>query len=247
MQVALPLQLLRSLKLSQMSRLAQPLLKNKWLDSLHSSHSGLLYLCCSFLICFALVPSFIGMVLGSWALSSKACWLLFIQQASIPVAWFFCFAGLKQQQGSLSLSKPAGFKLARKPQSTLLQTLHLVGVQGVMVLILLGLLAVSQVSAFTNPLKPFHGLLYWGFALLVFSSSPLLEELVFRGWLQGQLHNRFSPTASILMTSALFTCLHVGYRDNGLCFGLRLFFGFALWIVALALWFYLALCLGSCA
>jgi membrane protease YdiL (CAAX protease family) len=201
------------------------------------AQGGFLYLCCSFLSCFVLVPWLVGQLLSSlgayWPALGKANWLSFTQQASIPLAWLLCFAGLKLQKGSVAFQAFLGLNWPASHKQCLLQTLHLMGLQTLMVLALLALLALGEWETFANPLKPFSGTLYWGFALLVVIVSPLMEELIFRGWLQGHLQERFSPTVSILLTSVLFTCLHVGYRDNGLAlayvFGLGLLYGLWRW------------------
>jgi len=58
------------------------------------------------------------------------------------------------------------------------------------------------------------------------------EELVFRGLLQHATMWRFGPLRSILLVTALFACLHIGYRsapDLALVFGAGLFFSYITW------------------
>jgi hypothetical protein len=58
------------------------------------------------------------------------------------------------------------------------------------------------------------------------------EEFVFRGLLQHATMWRFGPLPSMLLVTALFTCLHIGYRsapDLVLVFGAGMLFSYVTW------------------
>jgi membrane protease YdiL (CAAX protease family) len=49
------------------------------------------------------------------------------------------------------------------------------------------------------------------FALL---TAPILEELVFRGFLQSALYRYFAPLSAVFLTSVVFALLHTAYSGN---------------------------------
>lgn len=63
--------------------------------------------------------------------------------------------------------------------------------------------------------------------------APLLEEFLFRGWLQGRLERRLSGWQAILATAALFAALH-GVEAFGLVprFALAVAAGYVAWVTA---------------
>jgi len=84
-------------------------------------------------------------------------------------------------------------------------------------------------------LRPFVDLFgkQWAFALLVVGlGAPLSEELLFRGFLLSALaRSRVGFAGGALITSALWTALHVGYSLAGIVevFTIGLFFCWLLW------------------
>lgn len=109
-------------------------------------------------------------------------------------------------------------------------------------------LMVALTSAFTlavwmldpetvaGDLAPFTGLLrspFWWLALLAIGvGAPLMEELIFRGFLFSALaQSRLGMPGASLVTSAAWTVLHASYSLAGLAevFAIGLFFAWVVW------------------
>lgn len=66
-------------------------------------------------------------------------------------------------------------------------------------------------------------------AILVVLFSPMLEEFVLRGWIQGSLERRVSPAVAIILAALLFALLHGNAERLLLYFCVGSFFGWAVW------------------
>ena len=59
--------------------------------------------------------------------------------------------------------------------------------------------------------------------------GPVLEEFVFRGWIQKTLESRLSPAPAISITAMLYAGVHGSAERLPLFFGLGALFGWAVW------------------
>jgi membrane protease YdiL (CAAX protease family) len=72
----------------------------------------------------------------------------------------------------------------------------------------------------------------WGPALVLTLATGFGEEVLFRGLLQHATMWRFGPLPSMLLVTAMFACLHIGYRslpDLWLVFGAGMLFSYLTW------------------
>jgi membrane protease YdiL (CAAX protease family) len=159
---------------------------------------------------------------------------LFIQQAVTLITWICIFVFLNWKYGSLWTY--LGWDLSRPRQYYIWETLKLILLtSGLTVLI-------SRFWVFLEKQMPSLSLgqdqpysdyssselvILTAFATLV---APVLEELIFRGFVQSTFHKISPPVRSVLFTCLVFLLLHGSYFDNikalthvlvlGLCFGI---------------------------
>lgn len=95
-------------------------------------------------------------------------------------------------------------------------------------------LALNQVTTIPEPSKDFLTAYQdaggWvAVAILTILAIPIIEEFVFRGWLQGALEHRLSPVTAVTISAAAFALMHGLPELLPWHFGLGIVFGWAVW------------------
>jgi len=170
-----------------------------------------------------------------WRPDNPIATLQSVPQSWLPAAWAVAKLLLAQYAGQFALA--AAFLLARREftRRRLGLTLHardaaqgplvLVGMAALAALVMFplvrGLLQAGITWELLPPGPPWRAVLldaplswdFWVFmAVFSFGLLPVLEELFFRGYVQGRLQQVLSPGAAVAVTSTLFTLLHGQYH-----------------------------------
>ncbi len=74
------------------------------------------------------------------------------------------------------------------------------------------------------------GLALWQSLLIIAASPAILEELLYRGYLQGRLMTRLSPAAAIGLSSVIFTAMHGSLYLTVALLPSALWIGFLAWV-----------------
>jgi membrane protease YdiL (CAAX protease family) len=159
---------------------------------------------------------------------------LFVQQAATLLTWICIFVFLNWKYGSLWTY--LGWDLSRPKQYYIWETLKLILLTCSFTLMLSGLWLFLEKRMPGLPLgadQPYANysvgelIILTAFATLV---APVLEEVIFRGFVQSTFHKISPPVRSVIFTCLVFLLLHGSYFDNvkalahvlvlGLCFGI---------------------------
>lgn len=70
---------------------------------------------------------------------------------------------------------------------------------------------------------------WFALALLVVVLGPMLEEFIFRGWIQGSLERKVPPSVAIMLAAFLFALMHGRAEVLPLFFIVGSLFGWAVW------------------
>lgn len=158
---------------------------------------------------------------------------LFAQQAATLLTWICIFWFLHWKYGSLWTY--LGWDLSRPKQYYIWETLKLILLTCSFTLLLSGLWLFLEKQMPGLPLgadQPYANysvselMMLTAFATLM---APVLEEVIFRGFVQSTFHKISPPVRSVIFTCLVFLLLHGSYFDNikalahvlvlGLCFG----------------------------
>ena len=175
----------------------------------------------SFIINFLVLPLFAESFLdGAWQLAGfsgeSAPFIAgaITQQLAMPIGWFVWFALLTQSRHRAAWQQALGLHWQATAQEKWWQVAWLILFQGVMVLVF------SLVSSLWFPQYLPSPWAHWPAEAIPFlvviavAVAPLLEEWVFRGWLQGVVKERLGVDWSLIASSGLFTLFHVGYFQH---------------------------------
>jgi membrane protease YdiL (CAAX protease family) len=159
---------------------------------------------------------------------------LFIQQLVTLLTWVFIFVFLNWKYGSLLVY--LGWELSRPRQYYVWETTKLILLTTTLTLLLNRLWAFLENKMPSLTLEKAQPYADYGanelFVLTAFAvlMAPVLEELIFRGFVQSTFHKISPPVRSVIFTCLVFLLLHGSYFDNikalshvltlGLCFGI---------------------------
>lgn len=159
---------------------------------------------------------------------------LFIQQAITLATWVSIFIFLGWKYGAIW--PYLGLKFSRPTPYYVWETVKLILLTTALTLALslLWMLVEKSIPGLKLEEKlPYANLSSAELVVLAFFAvfmAPMLEELIFRGLVQSTFHKVYSPTGSVLLTTAVFLLLHGSYFGDikalshvlvlGLCFGI---------------------------
>ncbi len=157
----------------------------------------------------------------------------FIQQLVTLLSWVSMFGFLRFKYGKLA--KFLGLQLTESKRYYVWETLLLILVSSS---ITLGFSFFWQfleklypgLNLGAEPYERYSGSLFWVLAFFAVMMAPLLEELIFRGFIQSTFHKYVSRGWSVFWAAVVFLSLHLQYIHNikaiaavmtlGLCFGI---------------------------
>lgn len=136
------------------------------------------------------------------------------QQLAMPIGWLLWFGLLAQSRAWLEWKRCLGLHWTVPGNEKWWQVAWLVLLQGLLVLAFS--VVSSQLFAQQLPSPWAH----WPMEVVPFlvilavAIAPVLEEWVFRGWLQGVVKEKWGGEWAVIVSSGLFACFHVGYFQH---------------------------------
>jgi hypothetical protein len=168
-----------------------------------------------------------AVMVGRDPLLATAVFLLSVQVATALAVW------AAARRHTASVATALGFVAPPRPLATFLAAMA--GMLAVLVPYNLAIWSVAR-EAMLADLKPFAGMIHspygWLFAIVVGIGAPISEELLFRGFLLPAIaRSRLGWIGAALLTTAIWTCLHLGYSLWGLAevFAIGLYLSWLVW------------------
>ncbi|MDX2084610.1 MAG: CPBP family intramembrane glutamic endopeptidase [Candidatus Melainabacteria bacterium] len=159
-----------------------------------------------------LLPALVLNALTAFTLPEH--WQLFWVELSMPLGWFLALGWLVRRRGWVPVLHALGL-LPLQPWGWLQQGLVL-SVLLLLATLLLGMLAQFVPISTVDPWLALPREQRWVVALLAVFSAPLLEELIFRGFLQPLLFRSLGLWGALAGTPLLFMLVHVNYQWGSL-------------------------------
>jgi uncharacterized protein len=137
-----------------------------------------------------------------------------LQQAIPMLTWVLIFSYLAGRY-KINLAPILGLSLPLPPayyfRQSLLAIISVVAM--VMVMSLLVSTTTESPQHLPDPYKDLSGEQLKMMALLGIVTAPIIEEIVFRGFLQSTFYRYFSSAGAVLMSAMVFGVLHTLYQD----------------------------------